>query len=128
MPTARGAHASARVYTGSIRRSTPGERAPTAAERARERPARLLAEPHPAPGALEYARRGLAAALLGLRTTAGAASGEWWRRALPEERVVASEQRGHRTLAATVRRQELLPDRGNPLARDAHASTEDARP
>jgi hypothetical protein len=68
--------------------------------------ARLLAEPHPAPGALEAARRSLAGALVGLRAAVDAAVGEWWQRALPHERVVRAEQRGHRTLAATVRRQE----------------------
>ncbi|MEV6180015.1 FUSC family protein [Streptomyces sp. NPDC052015] len=83
----------------------------TAVERAREHTARLLAEPRPATGALESARRGLAAALVDLRAAADAASGEWWQRALPEERVVAAEQSGHRTLAATVRRQGLLPAR-----------------
>ncbi|MFE6823507.1 FUSC family protein [Streptomyces sp. NPDC057690] len=93
----------------------------TAAERAREQAARLLAEPRPAPGALESARRGLAAALVDLRATADAASGEWWQRALPEERVVAAEQSGHRTLAATVRRQGLLLDR------DASTGAEDVR-
>ncbi|EOY46090.1 putative integral membrane protein [Streptomyces lividans 1326] len=46
------------------------EQAVTAADRARERAARLLAEPAPAPGALEAARRGLAAALTDLRATA----------------------------------------------------------
>jgi hypothetical protein len=79
----------------------------TGVERAHERAARLLTEPHPAPGALEAARRGLAAALVDLRTTVEAASGEWWQRALPHERVVRAEQSGHRTLAATVRRQGL---------------------
>ncbi|MER6027208.1 FUSC family protein [Streptomyces sp. NPDC001851] len=81
----------------------------TAAERAREHAARLLAEPHPAPHALESARRALAAALVDLRATADAASGEWWQRALPEERVVLAERSGHRTLAATVRRQGFVP-------------------
>ncbi|MFJ1730085.1 FUSC family protein [Streptomyces sp. NPDC088254] len=95
----------------------------TAAERAREDVALLLAEsqpqPRPASDALESARRSLAAALVHLRTTADAAAGEWWQRALPEERVMAVEQAGHRTLAATARRQKLL-------ARTAvrHTSTE----
>ncbi|WP_406010470.1 FUSC family protein [Streptomyces sp. NBC_00637] len=93
----------------------------TAVERAREQAARLLAEPRPAPGALESARRGLAAALVDLRATADAASGEWWQQALPEERVVSAEQSGHRTLAATVRRQGLLLDR------DASTGAEDVR-
>ncbi|WP_405622586.1 FUSC family protein [Streptomyces sp. NBC_00076] len=83
----------------------------TGVERAREHAARLLAEPDPAPGALEAARRGLSAALLELRGTVEAASGEWWQRALPHERVVRAEQSGHRTLAATVRRQGLHLDR-----------------
>lgn len=79
------------------------EQALAAAERARERTARLLAEPAPAPAALEAARRSLAASLAELRATVDAASGEWWQRALPQERVVRAEQAGHRTLAATAR-------------------------
>ncbi|MGX1268189.1 putative membrane protein YccC [Streptomyces phaeoluteigriseus] len=94
----------------------------TAAERARENAARLLARPGPAPAALESARRGLAAALVDLRATADAATGEWWQHALPQERVVAVEQAGHRTLAATVRRQGLL------LTRHNEARPEDVRP
>ncbi|GGW43184.1 FUSC family protein [Streptomyces lucensis JCM 4490] len=99
------------------------ERALTTAERARENTARLLAEPHPAPRALESARRALAAALVDLRATADAASGEWWQRALPEERVVLTERSGHRTLAATVRRQGLVPQDHDP-----GRTTEDIRP
>ncbi|MGW2517262.1 FUSC family protein [Streptomyces sp. NPDC001617] len=83
------------------------EQALATAERARERTARLLAEPAPAPAALEASRRSLAAALADLRATLDAASGEWWQRALPQERVVRAEQTGHRTLAATVRQQGL---------------------
>ncbi|MFH8493063.1 FUSC family protein [Streptomyces coeruleorubidus] len=98
------------------------ERALTAADRARERAARLLAERDPDAAALEAARRGLAVALAELRATADAAAGEWWQRALPQERVVLAEQSGHRTLAATARRQGLLPDRGTDT------ETEDARP
>ncbi|MFF7760309.1 FUSC family protein [Streptomyces griseorubiginosus] len=79
------------------------ERALAAVEGARERTARLLAEPRPAPGALDHARRALAAALVDLRAGVEAASGEWWQRALPQERVVHAERNGHRTLAATVR-------------------------
>ncbi|WP_405970316.1 FUSC family protein [Streptomyces sp. NBC_00988] len=82
------------------------EEALTAVERARERAARLLAEQAPARGSLESAHRALAAALVELRATVDAASGEWWQRALPQERVVLAEQSGHRTLAATVRRRE----------------------
>ncbi|CAM5662879.1 hypothetical protein SGLAM104S_00988 [Streptomyces glaucescens] len=113
-----------------------------AAERARERAARLLAEPHPAPGALEAARRTLAAALVELRATADAASGEWWQRTPPEDRVERAEQAGHRTLAETVRRRGLVLDRraDGPAANDptsdgpvahratADDSTEDLRP
>ncbi|MFF8730568.1 FUSC family protein [Streptomyces sp. NPDC015171] len=99
----------------------------TAAERARESAARLLAEPHPAPRALESAHRTLAAALVDLRATADAAAGEWWQRALPEERVVLTEQSGHRTLAATVRRQGLVP-RDRDRDQDPGRTTEDIRP
>lgn len=81
------------------------EHALAAAERAREHAARLLAEAAPAPAAVESARRALAAALAELRATVDAASGEWWQRALPQERVVRAEQAGHRTLAATARHQ-----------------------
>ncbi|MFJ4693250.1 FUSC family protein [Streptomyces sp. NPDC088766] len=98
------------------------EHALAVAERARDTAARLLARPDPAPAALESARRGLAAALVDLRATADAASGEWWQRALPQERVVAAEQNGHRTLAATVRRQGLH------LTGHNEARPEDVRP
>jgi uncharacterized membrane protein YccC len=98
------------------------ERALTAADRTRERAARLLAEPHPDAVALQTARRTLAVALAELRATADAAAGEWWLPALPQERVVLAEQAGHRTLAATARRQGLLPERRTDT------ETEDARP
>jgi uncharacterized membrane protein YccC len=75
----------------------------SAVERARDHAARLLAEPHPDSGALDTARRALASALVDLRATVEAASGEWWLRALPLERVVHAERAGHRTLAATIR-------------------------
>ncbi|MEV0172088.1 FUSC family protein [Streptomyces sp. NPDC050803] len=99
------------------------ERALTAVERARERAARLLAEPQSAPTALESAHRALTAALVDLRTTADAASGEWRRRALPQERVALAEQSGHRTLAATTRRraQHRRPSTD-------HSTTEGPRP
>ncbi|MGX1622970.1 FUSC family protein [Streptomyces sp. NPDC055506] len=99
------------------------ERALVTADRAREHAARLLAEPDPGTAALDSARRGLAVALADLRATADAAAGEWWQRALPQERVVLAEQSGHRTLAATARRQGLLPERGT-----TGTETEDARP
>ncbi|MFJ8109326.1 FUSC family protein [Streptomyces sp. NPDC096132] len=98
------------------------ERALTAVSQARDHAARLVTQPHSASAAaLEPARRALAAALVDLRATADAAYGEWWRRALPEERVVAAEQSGHRTLAATVRHQGLL------LGRDATTRAEGVR-
>ncbi|MER6044489.1 FUSC family protein, partial [Streptomyces sp. NPDC001856] len=77
------------------------------------------------PDALEPARRSLAAALVHLRTTADAAAGEWWQRALPEERVMAVEQAGHRTLAATARRQKLL---ARTAVRDTSTEAEATRP
>ncbi|MFI6275350.1 FUSC family protein [Streptomyces sp. NPDC050988] len=76
-------------------------------ERAREHTARLIAAERPGPGALEAARRRLATALVELRATADAAAGEWWQRAVPEERVLLAERTGHRTLATAVRRQGL---------------------
>jgi len=81
-------------------------------ERARVRAAGVVAAEHPEPGALEAARRGLAAAVVDLRAAADAAAGEWWQRALPEERVLRAEQAVHRTLAATVRRQGLHTSEG----------------
>ncbi|MEU9518806.1 FUSC family protein [Streptomyces sp. NPDC048224] len=98
------------------------EQAVAAADRAREGAARLLAEPAPATGALEAARRSLAAALTDLRATADGAAGEWWGRALPQERVVLAEQSGHRTLAEVVRRRAARPDP------DTGTRTEDVRP
>ncbi|MFH9979359.1 FUSC family protein [Streptomyces sp. NPDC017179] len=98
------------------------EHALTAVDGARERAARLLAEERPAPAALESARRNLAAVLVDLRATADAASGEWWQRALPQERVVLSEQSAHRTLAATIRRQGLH------APASTGETTEDVRP
>ncbi|MGW5904392.1 FUSC family protein [Streptomyces althioticus] len=101
------------------------ERTLTAVDRAREHAARLAADPMSTPAALEAARRGLAAAVVDLRATADAAAGEWWQRALPQERVVLAEQAAHRTLAATVRRQGLLPDPGTT---STYTHTEGASP
>ncbi|QKW30978.1 FUSC family protein [Streptomyces seoulensis] len=99
------------------------EDALSAVDRARERAARLLAEERAEPAALESARRGLAAALVELRATADAASGEWWQRALPQERVVLTERSAHRTLAATIRRLGL-----HTPATSTDGTTEDPRP
>ncbi|MGY0022128.1 FUSC family protein [Streptomyces sp. cg35] len=70
---------------------------------------RTLASDAPGHAALETARRSLAGALVELRAAADTAAGEWWQRALPEDRVITAERTGHRTLAATVRRQALGP-------------------
>ncbi|WP_345143660.1 FUSC family protein, partial [Streptomyces mexicanus] len=99
------------------------EQALTAVDKCREQAARLLAEERPEPAALEAARRRLAAALVELRATVDAASGEWWPRALPQERVVLTERSGHRTLAATVRRLGL-----HAPGADTGSITEDVRP
>ncbi|WP_073952280.1 FUSC family protein [Streptomyces kebangsaanensis] len=99
------------------------EHALTAVDRARERVARLLTEERPAPAALESARRGLASALVDLRATVDAASGEWWQRPLPQERVVLAEQSAHRTLAAAIRRQGP-----HAPATSTDVTTEDLRP
>jgi hypothetical protein len=90
------------------------EHALSAVERARGHATALLAEERTEPGALESARRSLAAAVVDLRAAADAAAGEWWQRALPQERVMRAEQAGHRTLAATVRRQGLHCLEGTP--------------
>ncbi|MFE0320747.1 FUSC family protein, partial [Streptomyces albogriseolus] len=69
--------------------------------------------------------RARAPALRAGRAPADAAAGEWWPRALPQERVVLAEQAAHRTLAATVRRQGLLPDPGTT---STQTHTEDTSP
>ncbi|MER6050212.1 FUSC family protein [Streptomyces sp. NPDC001793] len=51
-----------------------------------------------------WARDRLGGALVELREAAEVAAGEWWQRALPEERITRAEQQGHRTLAVLVRR------------------------
>ncbi|MFE6189513.1 FUSC family protein [Streptomyces sp. NPDC056465] len=84
------------------------ERALAATEDARERAERSVADPVADPLALEAARRRLTASLVELRDASDVASGEWWQRALPEEELLAAEQAGHRTLAATAQRQGLI--------------------
>ncbi|NUS12419.1 MAG: FUSC family protein, partial [Streptomyces sp.] len=81
------------------------EHAVAAVHRAREHSAGLLAAAEPDPGALTAAHRSLTGALVDLRTAADTAAGEWWQRALPQERVLHAEQAGHRTLAVAIRRQ-----------------------
>ncbi|MFJ4440458.1 FUSC family protein [Streptomyces sp. NPDC088923] len=90
------------------------ERALTAAEAAQRETEALLARPGASPAALERARRGLTGALVAVRAAADAAAGEWWQRALPEERVLDAERAGHRTLASTVARQGFLAAGGRP--------------
>ncbi|WP_050511743.1 FUSC family protein [Streptomyces rimosus] len=51
-----------------------------------------------------WARDRLAASLMELREAVEVSAGEWWQRAVPEERVALAEQQGHRTLARLVRR------------------------
>ncbi|MGA5560421.1 FUSC family protein [Streptomyces platensis] len=53
---------------------------------------------------LGWARDRLAGGLVELREAVEVAAGEWWQRAVPEERIVHAEQRGHRALAGLVRR------------------------
>lgn len=84
------------------------ERALAAARDAGERAERTVADPASGAPALEAARRRLTASLVELRDASDVASGEWWQRALPEEELLAAEQAGHRTLAATARRQGLI--------------------
>lgn len=83
------------------------EKALAATGRARADAERTLADPAAAPPALDGAGRRLAAELVALREAQDAAAGEWWPRALPEERVLAAEQAAHRTLAETAERRRL---------------------
>ncbi|KPC81286.1 FUSC family protein [Streptomyces sp. NRRL S-4] len=83
------------------------ERALAAAGEARDRAERAVADPAADALRLETARRRLTASLVELRDAGDVASGEWWQRALPEEELLAAEQAGHRTLAATAQRQGL---------------------
>lgn len=84
------------------------EKALDATDRARAHAVHTLAAPQPAPAALDAARRRLTGSLVELREADDTAAGEWWQRALPQEQVLAAEQAGHRTLAATAKRQGLI--------------------
>ncbi|MFH9836128.1 FUSC family protein [Streptomyces sp. NPDC017201] len=84
------------------------ERALAAAVDARHRAELAVADPAVDTLVLETARRRLTASLVELRDAGDVASGEWWQRALPEEVLLAAEQAGHRTLAATAQRQGLI--------------------
>ncbi|OCC13590.1 FUSC family protein [Streptomyces sp. PTY087I2] len=80
------------------------ERALDATHRARAAAERTGADPGAAPAERDRARRTLTASLVELREAGDTAAGEWWQRALPEQRLLAAEQAGHRTLAATAQR------------------------
>ncbi|MGW1651468.1 FUSC family protein [Streptomyces atratus] len=84
------------------------EKALVATDRARAHAVHALAAPQPTPAALDAARRRLTGSLVELREADDTAAGEWWQRALPQEQVLAAEQAGHRTLAATATRQGLI--------------------
>ncbi|MET7858094.1 FUSC family protein [Streptomyces sp. NPDC005318] len=84
------------------------ERALDATDRARAHAVQTLAAAAPAPAALDAARRRLTGSLVELHEAGDTAAGEWWQRALPEEQLLAAEQAGHRTLAATATRQGLI--------------------
>nr|WTB35355.1 FUSC family protein [Streptomyces sp. NBC_00830] len=84
------------------------ERALAATDRARAHAVQTIAAPAPAPAALDAARRRLTGSLVELREAGDTAAGEWWQRALPEQHILAAEQAGHRTLAATATRQGLI--------------------
>lgn len=84
------------------------EKALADAEQARAHAAQTLAAPAPTPAELDAARRRLTGTLVELREAEDTAAGEWWQRALPQEAVLAAEQAGHRTLAATATRQGTI--------------------
>ncbi|MGW3580197.1 FUSC family protein [Streptomyces rubiginosohelvolus] len=80
------------------------EQALDATDRARAAAERTVAYPAAEPTERDRARRALTASLVELREAGDTAAGEWWQRALPEQRLLAAEQAGHRTLAATAPR------------------------
>ncbi|MDQ0792771.1 putative membrane protein YccC [Streptomyces sp. B1I3] len=84
------------------------ERALAATGEARARAEKVLSDPAADALTLETARRRLTSSLVELRDASDVAAGEWWQRALPEEDMLAAEQAGHRTLAATAQRQGLI--------------------
>ncbi|WP_329192531.1 FUSC family protein [Streptomyces sp. NBC_01435] len=80
------------------------EKALAATDLARAHAVHALAAPQTTPAVLDAARRRLTGSLVELREADDTAAGEWWQRALPQEQVLAAEQAGHRTLAATATR------------------------
>ncbi|MEU9204307.1 FUSC family protein [Streptomyces sp. NPDC048332] len=104
----------AAVFVTNRRATGRVEQALAEAERARAHAVQTLADPAPAPAALDAARRRLTGSLVELREAEETAAGEWWQRALPQEAVLAAEQAGHRTLAATAtRRGTIAPAQEN---------------
>lgn len=95
------------------------EQALAAAERDTDSAERALAASASTPGELAVLRRRLTSSVVELRDVADTAAGEWWQRALPEERLMRTEQRAHRTLAVTVQRQG--PVQGGPLFEEQRA-------
>lgn len=84
----------------ALRRVAEAESAALRLPRVANNARRTRPTPAPAPDhETGWARDRLAAALIELREAVDVAAGEWWQRALPEERVALAEQRGHRTLA-----------------------------
>ncbi|WP_338482969.1 FUSC family protein [Streptomyces sp. SCSIO 75703] len=79
------------------------ERALTAVDLAAGEAERVLTAVPGSAAELAAARRRLTAGLVELRDAADTAAGEWWQRALPEERLLRTERRAHRTLAAALR-------------------------
>ncbi|MBQ0826208.1 FUSC family protein [Streptomyces tagetis] len=79
------------------------ERALTAVDLAAGEAERALSAVPGSAAELAGARHRLTAGLVELRDAADTAAGEWWQRALPEERLLRTERRAHRTLAATLR-------------------------
>lgn len=75
-----------------------------ATERARADVERAHSGQGAPPAVRDRARRALTASLVELREAGDTAAGEWRQRALPEQRLLAAEQAGHRTLAATAQR------------------------
>lgn len=87
-----------------------------AADRIEDALARVAAAEHAArraldeePDGTDTARARLASALTELREAFEVASGEWWQRALPTERVTEAERSGHHALALLVRHSTAAP-------------------
>ncbi|GAA2430420.1 FUSC family protein [Streptomyces macrosporus] len=84
------------------------EKALRQVERAREDALRPVADTPEARREADRTVGRLTAALVELRDATETASGEWWLRALPRERIAAAEREGHRALADLGRRLDAL--------------------